>query len=502
MKRRFLGCLAVFVLLASTASHALADEMPFREGAFHLTPTVGPIFFLGGVGNYDMDTQAIFGGRVGYFFRDNISFEGSFEYAFSHYSALPFLVTPPGQPYDGLRANNFYVLFNGLYHFRPLMDDKLIPFFLGGIGMKRIETSLANDPTGFVGQYGIGAHYMLTDDLYARGELRHVLNTNPSESTLVLSFGVSWLIGGKHPAPPPPPPPPPMDSDGDGVPDHLDQCPDTPMGCIVDEVGCPRDSDFDGVCNGIDECPDTPRPGKVDEKGCPVAPEAWTEDWESGLRFKVGQAALAPGSEAALSLSLERLKEFPQAVVEIGGYCDSTGSAVVNKRLSEARARSVRNFLVLNGVEPDRLVVVGYGATNFVADNDTPRGRALNRRVEFKVLGNNGIGLKVLFFKVGKSELTDQSQKDLGDVAQKLGQAQGVRVEVGAYTDSSGGAELNKRLSQKRAEAVRDKLISMGVPAERLKAVGHGEENPIDDNAKAEGRAKNRRIEFKVIWRQ
>ena len=54
------------------------------------------------------------------------------------------------------------------------------------------------------------------------------------------------------------------DSDGDGVPDRIDECPDTPQGVVVDPVGCPVDSDGDGVPDYIDECPDTPKGVVVD----------------------------------------------------------------------------------------------------------------------------------------------------------------------------------------------------------------------------------------------
>ncbi len=62
----------------------------------------------------------------------------------------------------------------------------------------------------------------------------------------------------------------PKDSDKDGVPDKTDQCPDTPIGCIVDAKGCPMDADNDGICDGLDKCPNTPKGCKVDATGCPM----------------------------------------------------------------------------------------------------------------------------------------------------------------------------------------------------------------------------------------
>jgi outer membrane protein OmpA-like peptidoglycan-associated protein len=74
-----------------------------------------------------------------------------------------------------------------------------------------------------------------------------------------------------------------------------------------------------------------------------------------------------------------------------------------------------------------------------------------------------------------------------------------LRVEVGGYTDSKGSDGGNKRLSQRRATAVKNRLVLKGVPAARIDAVGFGEANPIADNNTEDGKAQNRRIEFKIV---
>ncbi len=105
--------------------------------------------------------------------------------------------------------------------------------------------------------------------------------------------------------------------------------------------------------------------------------------------FKVDSHELLPESISELRKLLELMRQNPELRIEIGGHTDSTGSFGYNKNLSEQRALSVLNYLVENGVERDRLTYTGYADQHPVATNDTEEGRAMNRRTEFKVLGNN-----------------------------------------------------------------------------------------------------------------
>ncbi|MCX7797844.1 MAG: OmpA family protein [Melioribacter sp.] len=101
-------------------------------------------------------------------------------------------------------------------------------------------------------------------------------------------------------------------------------------------------------------------------------------------------------------------------------------------------------------------------------------------------------------FEFNSAKITPESYPILYDAAKTLLQNPNLNVEIQGYTDNIGSEAYNKKLSQKRAEAVKNYLISKGVSANRLKAVGYGEANPIGDNNTAEGRAMNRRIEFKI----
>jgi outer membrane protein OmpA-like peptidoglycan-associated protein len=104
-----------------------------------------------------------------------------------------------------------------------------------------------------------------------------------------------------------------------------------------------------------------------------------------------------------------------------------------------------------------------------------------------------------VLFASNKSELLPSAQRKLGDVANALSQQDPKStMVVEGHADSQGADEFNQTLSQKRAESVRAYLITKGISAERLTAQGFGETRPIADNASAEGRANNRRVEIVV----
>ena len=110
-----------------------------------------------------------------------------------------------------------------------------------------------------------------------------------------------------------------------------------------------------------------------------------------------------------------------------------------------------------------------------------------------------GIILKGVLFAPGAAVLTPESQKELDRVAAALASVPQVKLEVAGYTDSVGDVKRNQRVSTQRAQAVSAYLTGKGVAAARLSAKGYGPENPISDNATAEGRQKNRRIELHVM---
>ncbi len=107
--------------------------------------------------------------------------------------------------------------------------------------------------------------------------------------------------------------------------------------------------------------------------------------------------------------------------------------------------------------------------------------------------------LKGVFFESGKSTLTGDSQFTLEKALNALTASPAVNVLIVGYTDNIGSAATNQRLSLRRAQAVKSWLVRNGISAKRLTVAGKGPDDPIDDNSTAEGRANNRRIEFRVL---
>jgi OmpA-OmpF porin, OOP family len=192
----------------------------------------------------------------------------------------------------------------------------------------------------------------------------------------------------------------PSDADGDGVFDGVDQCDATPRGCTVNPNGCPSDADQDGVCDGLDQCSDTQADVRVDAKGCPIQVSVReTELMETGMirlqdiNFDTGKASIKEESFRLLDDVGGILGRWPQLRIEIGGHTDSRGSDALNQKLSDARAKAVRDYILnkFPELDPGQFTSVGYGERLPIATNRTALGMAKNRRVEFKVLNKEAL---------------------------------------------------------------------------------------------------------------
>ena len=128
---------------------------------------------------------------------------------------------------------------------------------------------------------------------------------------------------------------------------------------------------------------------------------------------------------------------------------------------------------------------------------------SLRRRLELMELRETDRGVVVtlgdVLFELGQTDLQPDAQSNLDDVVDLLQTEPDRRIRIEGHTDSTGPAAVNMRISQARADSVRDALVAMGIQADRIQSVGMGEEFPIATNQTEEGRSQNRRVDVILL---
>ena len=174
------------------------------------------------------------------------------------------------------------------------------------------------------------------------------------------------------------------DSDGDGVADNVDKCPDK-VGDASNN-GCPLDdSDGDGIPDKDDSCPNDA--GEAANNGCPVVPQSlidFLQGDKSTLLFSASSSKISDDSKMKLDELNAILSNYSNISIVIEGHASSDGSEAYNQKLSERRAKSVKDALIALGVNGSRLATEAYGETRPISNNKTVGGRKANRRVKFQ----------------------------------------------------------------------------------------------------------------------
>ncbi|MEO4004042.1 MULTISPECIES: OmpA family protein [unclassified Flavobacterium] len=176
------------------------------------------------------------------------------------------------------------------------------------------------------------------------------------------------------------------DTDGDGVPDNVDKCPNVKG--PKENGGCPwPDRDGDGVADKDDKCPDVK--GTVANNGCPEVSDETIKKlnaYAKTILFNSGKATFQKQTFPVLQSITAILKEYPNSRFSIEGHTDSDGKDAFNQKLSEERAKAVKDYLIENGIDFERLSSIGYGESKPIDTNKTAKGKANNRRVEVKLI--------------------------------------------------------------------------------------------------------------------
>jgi len=368
MKKVFLSVL-ICLLCIFAANSGMCENSSYSR---FISPMVGGHLFEG---NQGLKNGPTFGLGIGAEFDKQYGWE-----AVLNYSASEFDSGSSDVDVYTYRLDGFYNLLN---------DDKLVPYVAAGAGGVLFKDDDGNNKDKFMVNYGAGIKYYLDESLALRGDVRHLICFNDSYNNLLYTVGLTWFFDCQKRSkaatcskntsaaysvdPTQDPVVSVSDMDGDGVSDSLDQCPDTPAGVAVDEIGCPPDGDNDGVYDYLDDCKNTPSGAKVNENGCWVI--------EAPL-FETDKSDIKPKFHATLDEVASIIKNNPDLKLEIQGHADIRGTAEYNQKLSEKRAKAVESYFISQGIEAERLNSVGYGFTRPVASNDTPEGMTKNRRVE------------------------------------------------------------------------------------------------------------------------
>ena len=270
----------------------------------------------------------------------------------------------------------------------------------------------------------------------------------------------------------------PIDTDGDGVADYLDQCPDTPSGVQVDIKGCPVDTDGDGVADYLDKCPNTPAGIQVDATGCSIDSDG------DGVPDSLDKC---PNTQVGVQVDAS------------GCPLDSDGDGVPDN-LDKCNNTPVGVKVDIHGCPLDS---DGDGISDYLDKCPDVPGIAANKgcpEVKIEVIKIFNQALQGIQFETGKDIIKKTSFPILNKVVTVMKENPSYGLEINGHTDSQGSDATNLLLSQKRADAVKEYLVSKGVDSTRLVTKGHGESTPIADNATATGRSKNRRVEFKIYF--
>ena len=377
------------------------------------------------------------GARLAYFPLSFFGLEAEF-------SALPAKYEPDG-------ASAFVYGFRG-HGILQLPMFRVVPFIVGGYGLMGVSSKadVAGKDIDPMGHYGVGLKYFFNRYLAIRLDVRHLVGAQRAQqvdgtSHLQALLGLSLTLNRAKPKPASKPAPVDPDRDRDGFLNEVDRCPDE-RGIAPD--GCPdKDSDGDTFMDSVDKCPEVVG---VAPDGCPPK----DRDRDSFL------------DEA------DKCPDEPGVAPDGCPLRDTDGDGIL---------------------DPDDKCINDPETRNGFEDTDGCPDELPQAVAKF-----TGV-IRGIYFDFGKDSIRKQSTTTLNEAARIFMEYPDLKVEISGHTDNVGKEDYNRDLSRRRAESVKTYLVGRGVKAERITTRGAGPDEPIADNKSAKNRAKNRRIEFKIL---
>jgi OOP family OmpA-OmpF porin len=383
-------------------------------------------------------------------------------------------VATGGRDFDWMHASGNLVL-------SPAKGRWGNPYLFVGGGYTQLKPAAGDSRNTGTIEFGGGVKLWMTDAVGLRFEARDV-SFKPLETTggqnhfhnMVLGAGLTFALGAT-----------PRDTDGDGVPDRKDKCPDTPKGATVDASGCPKDSDGDGVLDGIDQCPDTPKGATVDAKGCPSDADG------DGVFDGIDQCADTPKGATVDAKGCPSDSDGDGVLDGIDQCPNTPKGATVD---AKGCPKDSDGDGVFDGLDqcpdtPAGLKVDSDGCPILVTERET------------ELLDTGLIRLNDVNFDTGKWDILPEAHATLDAAGAVLAKWPQLRIEVGGHTDARGSAAANQKLSENRAQAVKDYILARypQLNPAQFSVKGYGESKPIAPNNNDLNMAKNRRVEFVVL---
>lgn len=369
-----------------------------------------------------------------------------------------------GSQYSIGNVNNFIDSYNyssvdGFLKFN-LTEKIIVPYFIAGYGFSVFSDGV--DRGGFFPSTetsrtifgGIGFGYYLNESFSVNLQTTYrFMNEDDGFDHLQTFVGIAYNFGSG-------------DTDKDGISDKKDKCPDVPG--LKEFDGCP-DTDSDGIIDKEDKCPDIP--GTVEFSGC------LDED---------GDGIADPDDKCP----------GEAGTIEMNGCPDTDGDGVSDD-IDECKEEA--GYIENNGCPwPDKDGDGVNDKDDFCQDEaGTPSNNGCPELSSEIVATLNEFGSRI-YFPANSSQIMGNKTKGvLEEIKNVLTENPKGNIIIEGYSSSDGGEDYNIYLSLKRAEAVQEYLINLGVSGIRLEAQGYGESDPLGDNSNPEGRALNRRVQFK-----
>ncbi len=403
--------------------------------------------------------------------------------------AVPFRINKADLPTDekgGINSEGMFSL-DVLLQLKLFKEQSFIyPYLYAGAGgiLEGLEEM------DFAAPLGLGLNFRLGHHTYLSTKTEYRIGFSDLRDNFQVGVGLLVLLGEGESEPKQPPV---SDRDGDGVSDTEDLCPD--LAGVLSLNGCP-DADDDGIADGEDECPNAP--GSAALRGCPDADEDGLIDKDDQCPTEAGPATNngCPILDADSDGVADADDDCPNeaGTVATRGCPDSDADGIADK---EDLCPNVAGTISGRGC-PD---ADGDGVAD--ADDKCPNevGPTNNNgcpELEEKDKETLEFAVQAVNFETAQATLLSESFTVLDQIVDILQRYPSYKLKVSGHTDSIGSSTANQSLSEKRAKACYDYLVSKGISSSRLSYVGYGESQPIADNRYKDGREKNRRVEFDV----